>query len=133
MVTVFRHLPDCAIVTTHHLTCTCGSFWRGDVEDVPLEDYLGVFTSTDSPPAGPTITATKHAAYVPMSTEMAMDAGLLTEEEARARGWTPAPAPPPIPWRTRARWRWQSWRERAGRKVGRWIAGVDLSEREDDD
>ena len=33
----FKHEPDCAIVTTHHLTCTCGSYTR---EQEPLEpDY----------------------------------------------------------------------------------------------
>ena len=21
-----KHAPDCALVTTHHLTCTCGAF-----------------------------------------------------------------------------------------------------------
>ncbi len=71
------------------------------------------------------------AAYIPVSTEQALDAGLLTEEQARAQGWTPY-VPPPVPWHRRARWRWQAWRERAGRKVGGWIAGVDLSERGED-
>jgi hypothetical protein len=23
-----RHEPDCALVTTHHLTCTCGAYGR---------------------------------------------------------------------------------------------------------
>jgi hypothetical protein len=84
------------------------------------------------PPADPppTITVKRHSAYVPMSTEMALDAGLITEEQARAQGWTPYVAPP-VPWRTKARGRWQAWRERAGRKVGGWIAGVDLTERDD--
>jgi hypothetical protein len=78
----------------------------------------------------PTITAHRVSAFLPMSTEQLLDAGLITEEQARAQGWTPY-VPPPVPWHRRARWRWQSWRERAGRKAGGWIAGVDLTERDD--
>lgn len=73
----------------------------------------------------------RYSAHVPVSTEQALDAGLITEEQARAQGWTPY-VPPPVPWRTRMRWRWLAWRERTGRKIGGWIAGVDLSERDDD-
>jgi len=79
----------------------------------------------------PTITVTKYAAYLTLSVDQQLDAGLITEEQARAQGWTPY-VPPPTPWRSRLRWRWQSWRERTGRKVGGWIAGVDLSERDED-
>lgn len=85
------------------------------------------------PPAEPqpTITVRRHTAFLPMSVEQLLDAGLITEEQARAQGWTPY-VPPPVPWRSRVRWRWQAWRERAGRKVGGWIAGVDLSESDED-
>jgi len=79
----------------------------------------------------PTITMRHHAAYLPLSMEQQLDAGLITEEQARAQGWTPY-VPPPVPWRSRLRWRWQAWRERTGRRLGGWIAGVDLSERDED-
>lgn len=71
----------------------------------------------------------RQSAYIPVSTELALDAGLITEEEARAQGWTP---PPPPTRRDRLRWRWQAWRERVGRKVGGWMAGVDLTEGDED-
>lgn len=79
----------------------------------------------------PTITVTKSSAYLTLSVEQQLDAGLITEEQARAQGWTPY-VPPPVPWHSRLRWRWQAWRERTGRKLGGWIAGVDLSERDED-
>jgi hypothetical protein len=82
--------------------------------------------------ADPEVTVRKFAGFVPISTELAIECGLITEAEARERGWTPT-VYPPIPRRTRLRWRWQSFRERAGRKLGGWIAGVDLSEREIDE
>lgn len=90
-----------------------------------LSDQLGV----DVQPDDTVLTVVQHAAYLPMSIEMLLDSGAITEDEARARGWTPTP-PVKIPWRTRLRWRWQSWRERAGRRIGGWIAGGDL--RDDD-
>ncbi len=80
-------------------------------------------------PAAPSLTVHKVSAYVPVSLQQLVDAGAMSEAEARAQGWTP---PPPIPWHRRARWRWAAWRERAGRKVGGWIAGVDLTERNED-
>lgn len=73
-------------------------------------------------------TVRKYSAYLPMSLEQAMDAGLLTEDEARAQGWTP---PPPIPRWTRMRWRLHAARDRARLRIGSWIAGVDLDERDD--
>lgn len=78
---------------------------------------------------GKPITVRRSSAFVPASLELLVDSGAITEDEARARGWTPPPRPP---WRSRARWRFQAWRERAGRKLGSWIAGVDLSERDED-
>jgi hypothetical protein len=75
----------------------------------------------------PELVVHKMSAYVPISIEMAMDCGLISEAEARASGWTPTPIPPMPRW-VRLRWRWQSFRERAGRRVGSWLAGVDLSE-----
>lgn len=84
----------------------------------------------DEPAAAPsTLHVRMMRGYLPVSLEQLVDAGAISEEEARARGWTP---PPPIPWRRRARGRWTAWRERAGRRVGGWIAGVDLTDREEE-
>lgn len=77
----------------------------------------------------PLLSVKQHAAYLPVSLELAVDMELITEEEARAQGWTP---PPPPSRRDRLRWRWQAWRERMGRRVGGWLAGVDLTERDED-
>jgi hypothetical protein len=86
--------------------------------------------SRDLPPLeGASITMRRHTGWATASVEQFLDSGAITEEEARARGWTP---PPPPTRRDRLRWRWQAWRERAGRKLGGWIAGVDLSERDED-
>ncbi len=76
----------------------------------------------------PTLTVNRAYGYLQVSPEVAFEAGVITEEEARALGWKAAP---PVPWHRRARWRWQAWRERAGRRVGGWLAGVDLTERDD--
>jgi hypothetical protein len=73
----------------------------------------------------PTITVHKVSAIMPVSVEMLLDAGVITEEQAREQGWAP---PPPMPWRRKMRWRFQAWRERAGRRVGSWIAGVKLTD-----
>jgi hypothetical protein len=78
-----------------------------------------------------TITVHKYSGYLQLSTDQLLDAGLITEDEARAQGWT-RHVPPPTPWRSRVRRRWQAWRERTGRKVGGWLAGVDLSETDED-
>ena len=67
------------------------------------------------------ITVIKHAAYLPFSDEQLMDAGVIPDTRP----------PVHIPWRSRLRWRISERRERVGRKVGGWIAGVDLSERDD--
>lgn len=95
-------------------------------EEFGLEQ-LGVKAEVDRTP----ITVNRMESYLPMSIEMLLDSGAITEEEARARGWTPTP-PVKVSRLRRARWRWQSWRERAGRRIGTMIAGVDLTEREDD-
>lgn len=63
----------------------------------------------------------KHAAYLPVSDELLMDAGVIPDTRP----------PVHIPWRSRLRWRISERRERVGRKVGGWIAGVDLTERDD--
>lgn len=52
------------------------------------------------------LTVLKLGVTMPVSTEMALDAGWITEDEARARGWTP---PPPIPRLRRLRYDLQSW------------------------
>lgn len=75
----------------------------------------------------PRITVRKLSAYVPISIELALDCGVITEAQALATGWRPTPRVTPS-WRTRLRWHWHSFRERLGRRVGGWIAGLDLSE-----
>lgn len=67
--------------------------------------------STDSDVAG----------YMEIPDELLMGYGLIPDTRP----------PVHIPWYRRLRWRWQEWRQRAGRRVGGWIAGVDLSERDD--
>jgi hypothetical protein len=96
-----------------------------DLEARFLADHPDLTISYDTPP----IIVHRHAAYGPASLDLLVDAGAITEAEAWDRGWTPPPAPSR---RARLRWRWQAWRERAGRKLGGWIAGVDLSERDED-
>ena len=64
----------------------------------------------------------KASGYIIMaSDELLMDAGVIPDTRS----------PVHIPWQARLRWRWSAWRERVGRKVGGWIAGVDLGERDD--
>lgn len=75
----------------------------------------------------PEITVRKVSAYLPISIEMAMAADLITEDEARAQGWTPPPPPPRTPWRTRLLWRLADWRDRIG-TARRALAGADLHE-----
>jgi hypothetical protein len=97
--------------------------------------FAEVLGTLDQPPpdAGPlpTITVHKYSSYLMLSVDQQLDAGLITEEQARAQGWTPYVAPP-VPLSRRLRWRWQAWRERTGRKIGGWVAGVDLSGRDED-
>lgn len=64
----------------------------------------------------------KPAAHLVVSEDLLMDAGVIpdTRPPVRVSRWI------------RLRWAWRAWRERVGRKVGGWIAGVDLSERDDD-
>jgi hypothetical protein len=56
---------------------------------------------------------------------------IVSDDQLMDMGVIPDTRPPVhTPWHRRLRWRWQAWRERAGRNVGGWIAGVDLSERD---
>lgn len=80
-------------------------------------------------PDGQQIRLHMHRGFIQASPELLFYAGAISEEEAITAGWTP---PPPPSWRSRFRWRWQAWRERAGRTIGGWLAGVDLSERDED-
>lgn len=73
----------------------------------------------------PEFTAHKHSAYIPVSLEMAMDWGLITEAEARVHGWTPPPPPAPVPWHRRASWRVAELRERIT-LAWRVLAGDDI-------
>lgn len=76
----------------------------------------GGHAETDTTP----LTVTKYGAHLLVSDEVLMDAGVIPDTRPPVR----------IAWHRRLRWRWQAWRERAGRKVGGWIAGVDLSEQD---
>jgi hypothetical protein len=103
-----------------------------------FEQYLEDMASRiDVPPSRiqnlPPITVRKATAYLPMSTELALDYGLITEEQARAQGWQGWPERAKVSRWRRLRWRMTEKRERLGRRVGGWIAGVDLSERDGDD
>lgn len=73
----------------------------------------------------------KWAAYVPVSTDQALEYRLITEDEARAQGWMPWTRPP-VSWWRRFRLdlasRWFTVRLRVGRAVGNRIAGVNLSD-----
>lgn len=57
------------------------------------------------------ITVTKASAWMPVSDEAAMDAGVIPDTRPRA------------PWHRRLRWRAAAWRERAARRAYRMIAG----------
>lgn len=82
----------------------------------------GPLTGPHSYHAAPSATdALKPAASMMISKEQAMDYGLIPDTRP----------PVHISWRSRMSWRISDWRERVGRKVGGWIAGVDLSERDD--
>lgn len=43
---------------------------------------------------------------IPVSIEVLLAEGAITEEQARARGWTPQP---PVPWLRRKRWALGYW------------------------
>lgn len=76
----------------------------------------GIRLEVDTTP----LVVTKYSGYLVASDDVLMDAGAIPDTRPPVR----------TPWHRRLRWRWQAWRERAGRKVGGWIAGVDLSERD---
>lgn len=71
------------------------------------------------------VTIVKTSAYIPMSIDLLVDSGAMTEEEARARGWEPT-VYPPVPRRTRLRWWINARRIRFGRWLGSLIAGERL-------
>lgn len=52
------------------------------------------------------IRVTKHGARLPVSVELLLEPGEITEEQARSMGWTAPPRPPRC-----KRWRWalSSW------------------------
>ena len=56
----------------------------------------------------PEIAVKKWATRTIISTEMALHLGLITEEQARAGGWTP-PEPVHVSWLRRMRWALSSW------------------------
>lgn len=70
---------------------------------------------------GAPIIVEKVGAHIPVSDDLLMDTGVIPDTRP----------PVHIPWWRRAHWRIQAWRERVGRKVGGWIAGVDLSDPDD--
>jgi hypothetical protein len=98
-----------------------------DVNKLLAEAYEERIRGTilDAGPARPDeLTVEKTGCIVPMSIEMAMDSGLITEEEARARGWEPT-VYPPTPWHRRLRYRIWRWRDAAALKLYRLVAGHD--------
>jgi len=96
-----------------------------DLERRFLADHPDLTLSYDTTP----ITVNRSAACIPASLDLLVDSGAITEDEAIAQGWTPPPSPT---LGDRFRWRWQAWRERIGRKIGSKLAGVDLTERDED-
>jgi hypothetical protein len=96
-------------------------FLRDAAEQMDMTGNL--YLAPDEDGGLPTIV--KSAAYIPVSFEHLIDAGAMTEEEARARGWEPT-VYPPIPRRIRLRWWIAVRRIRLGRRVGSWIAGERL-------
>lgn len=70
------------------------------------------------------VTIVKAAAYLPVSVEILLDEGLITEDEARARGWEPT-VYPPVPWHRKLRWRIGDWRDAAALRLYRLVAGHD--------
>jgi hypothetical protein len=54
----------------------------------------------------PRITVRKISCIMPVSIHALIDAGAITEEQARERGWTPPPRPSR---RTLLRWRLETW------------------------
>lgn len=88
-------------------------------------------------PDVPELIVRKFVAHVPVSMEMMLDAGAITEEEARAQGWTPPPPQPAVraPLRRQLSWWWNRQRLRMGIRIGSLIAGerLDLNEGSADD
>lgn len=72
----------------------------------------------------------KYGHYLPVPYELLIAEGAMTEEEARARGWTPT-LQPRIPRRRRLRWRIDTLRERLAYRLFRLVAGYEM--RTDDD
>lgn len=66
----------------------------------------------------------KHGAVIPVSIELALDCGFITEEEARAKGWIPTVFPP-VPWHRKLRWRISEWRDALALRLYRLVAGHD--------
>lgn len=95
--------------------------WLADAaEQMAMTGNLYLAPSEDGLP-----TVVKAACYVPVSFEQAMDAGLVTEEEARARGWEPT-VYRPTAWHRRLRYRIWRWRDAAALKLYRLVAGHDV-------
>jgi hypothetical protein len=69
----------------------------------------------------PELTVHKSFGFVTLSNDLLMDVGAIPDTRP----------PVHIPWRRRLRRRLNAWREQVGRKVGGWIAGVDLSDPDD--
>jgi len=108
--------------------------WAQDSgEGLTVESVRRAYDQLGESPNRPPITVHHQAAYVPASLNLLVDCGAMSEDEARAHGWSPGVVAhtPPSRW-MRLCWRWQAWRERAGRRVGSWLAGVNLTERDED-
>jgi hypothetical protein len=104
-------------------------FWRKISEDLAAKlgepaPVVGRATVLPPPLSGmnmPALTVTKFGHVMPVSEEILMNEGLIPDTR------------PPVPLSRRLRFRWW-WRARvdgARLRVGSWVAGVDLSERDD--
>lgn len=112
------HCGGCDTTIAHGQTHRCRPLmgFPTVVSDLMPPNTVAMVSPPD--PAAPELTVHKMASYMVVSDELLMDAGLIPD--------TRPPAPPPSR-RTRLRWWWTAWRERVGRRVGSWIAGIDLT------
>lgn len=82
----------------------------------------------------------RESSLSPASDEFALEVRKLTAfmpvsccviTDATGKNHCEHPPPPPLPWHTRARWRLRSWWSGLRMRVGSWVAGVDLDDRDE--
>lgn len=76
-----------------------------------LDEALRSMPPVDTEPSVVPLRVTKYSAWVPVSTELLMDAGAIPDTRPRP------------PWHRRLRWRAGRWRERAARLAYRAVSG----------